>query len=406
MTDPTLETTAVKPRSLEPISLRITPTTNHLLLRIHDHDTTSGIGEASMSGSDSQTAAAAERLFNDHLRDRSVDDPHNLTAELHRAVGPHPPMTTATAVSALDQALWDLFAKRAGRPIHALLGQQRRTEIPLYANINRGLTHDRRPAAFAEQARAAVAAGFAMIKCAPFDETLPDQRPPRIDPGLMRVAAIREAVGSDVSLMVDCHGRLDPTAARVVAEELEPLDVRWLEEPLTSHPDMHTLARVSTTDASNPDSLGAVVLNTEATAALSARTSIPLAGGEFFFGRSQFERLIARAGLRYLMPDVKHCGGIGALRDIARAAYQHGISVSPHNPTGAVATLATAHACAVLPQVDSLEYQWGEDASRIATVTPPETVEGGRLVIPAGPGLGVALNEDLIEDCRVPIGDD
>ena len=139
----------------------------------------------------------------------------------------------ATAVSAVEQCLWDVWGKSLGQPIWALLGGRYRERIPLYANVNRG-ARDRSPGGFAERARGAVADGFRAVKCAPFDGvdcpaagSAANAAGVRI--GIERVAAIRAAVGSEIRVMVDCHGRFDVATALRVARELEGLGLAWLE---------------------------------------------------------------------------------------------------------------------------------------------------------------------------------
>ena len=276
----------------------------------------------------------------------------------------------------MAQALWDLAAQRAGRPIHALLGRGRphHQSLAVYANINRA-TQPRTPAGFAATARRAVADGFEAVKLAPFDGFPPRTAPPpeiarAIDSGVAAVLAVREAVGPSVQVMVDCHSFFTVEESRQVAGRLEPAKLAWYEEPV---PPGHTAE----------------------TAAIHRAIPQRMAGGEVLFGVEGFRPLCAARAVDVIMPDVKHCGGLREMGRIAALARYHGLEVSPHNPSGPISTLATAHAASVIPNLRLIELQWGEIPWRAELVNPPERFERGQFLVPSGPGLGARLNEAL-----------
>lgn len=392
----------------EPVRLQMNERTSHLLFRLQTSSGRTGWGEASMSGDDEETAGWAKKLFAGCLAHQPLADLAILIDRM-KAVGGHYPTTTlATSISGLDQALWDLRGQQLGVPIHELLGGMRRRRIQLYANINRGLRHDRSPEAFAKQATDAVRSGFGMVKCAPFDDVVPESAhpaSPAVQLGVERVAAIRDAVGADVPLMVDCHGRLDRRTADEVLPVFENLELRWLEEPLATHHDMHHLAGVRPTrhPGSASRTQDQVVLEADALAQLSDSTTLPFAGGEFFYGVAQFEQILSTRTLSYVMPDIKHCGGIWEAVRISTVASARGVAVSPHNPCGPISTIASAHLCAALPELDSLEYQWGEIPQRADLIQPRELVVDGHIVVPDTPGLGAAPNREAIAEYVVDI---
>ena len=304
----------------------------------------------------------------------------------------------------LEQALWDIRAQQLAVPLHDLLGGAPGECVPLYANINRGL-FDRTPEAFAERAREAAQAGFRGIKCAPFDGVVPgatatiDGRR-NLRAGLARIAAVRAAVGPDVLFMVDCHGRFDAVEALALARELEPYALRWFEEPVSTLGDQTEQRRNSlTADApafGEPD--------TSALERVSAHCALPLAGGEFNFGVRQFEALLTTGALDVLMPDIKHCGGIWECLRIATVAQARGVSVSLHNPSGAVATLGSGHvstACAA----EILEYQYGDVVWRREVLMPAERIENGSLVLSRAPGLGAAVDEIFTREFAIGLED-
>lgn len=391
---------------LEMFRIRVTPATTYLFLRLWATDDTSGLGEASMSGNDLQTVQVAAALFESICRARPVAAIDTVTNALQETAGASPDISTATAVSAVEQALWDLRAKQVGVPIYALLGGAHRKQIPLYANINRG-THDRTAAGFAAATRSAVVAGFSAVKCMPFDGIYADEGSngdaAAVRRGISRVRAVRDAADVAYDVMVDCHGRFDLVTATKVAHELEPFGLRWYEEPIATHDQLRTV-----TDPQRrkiPGAPQADPLDLDALRSIAAATSLPLAGGEFPFGVEQFTRLLEPRALSVIMPDVKHCGGIREAYRIAELAARHQVAVSPHNPSGPVATMASAHLCATLSAPAVLEYQWNEFAERQDLTTPAEPVTHGQLTLSDEPGLGITLNEEMVARFAVGLDD-
>jgi galactonate dehydratase len=333
-----------------------------------------GLGEASQGGNDLVEACVEKRL-RPWLLGKDPRRIEPLVSEMF-ALTRRDGRAAVTAMSGIEQALWDIWGQSVGEPIWSLLGGQYRSSILLYANTNRR-TYDRTPAGFAESARLAVADGLRAVKCAPFDGVslrLPDRAANRRDiaTGIARVAAIREAVGPDVRVMVDCHARFDVTTAIEVARELAPLNLSWLEEPVADS-DLDGLVRVR------------------------ENIEMPLAGAEALIGRDGFWDTLRRRVLDIIMPDVKHCGGILELRKIASLAETAHVSVSPHNPSGPVSTLASVHVCAAIPNFLALEYPWGEVGWRDTLLIPAETIVDGSIAVPDRPGLGYALNRDVVQ---------
>jgi galactonate dehydratase len=342
-----------------------------LFVRVHTDDGLVGLGEASQGGN-AVVRAFLEGTLRDLLVGRDPRQIEPLAVEmLLRANGRGP----ATAVSGVEQALWDIWGQALGQPIWALLGGRHRDRITLYANVNRA-TFDRSPAGFARIARGAVDDGFRAVKCAPFDDVafrFPDRAVNLrgIRAGIERVAAMREEVGPDVRLMVDCHARFDVPTAIQVARELAPLNLTWLEEPVPES-DLDGLERVR------------------------EHSPMPIAGAEGLIGRHGYWETIRRRVLDVIMPDVKHTGGVLELRKIAAMAETVRLSVSPHNPSGPISTMASVHVCAAIPNFLALEYPWGEATWRRDLLAPAEILEDGSIAVPDRPGLGFTLDEDVL----------
>lgn len=351
-----------------------------------------GTGEATMSGDDPGAVAAATRLFDGLLAGRPLDDIPQAVDQLVGTPGTRGSLVTATAVSALEQCGWDLRGQARGLPVHELLGGARRDAVRLYANINRG-TADRSPEGFAAAAAGAVAAGFDAVKCAPFDGVAPrhDVTDPLVRAGLERVRAVRAAAPRAL-FMVDCHGRLGADTARRIIPVLGELNIFWLEEPLATNPHTRSMTGRQAKRAGDPD------------LAWLNGCGIPIAGGEFEYGIDGFDALLRRVPLSFVMPDVKHCGGVWTTTALGTVAASRGVGFAPHNPSGPVSTVASMHVCAAVPRLEMLEYQWGEVDGRELLVTPAEPRERGVLTRTDAPGLGVALNHDALRDLLIPIG--
>lgn len=335
-----------------------------------------GVGEASHSGNDALCAAAVEQ-FDAVLQG---DDPREIARirqALRRKDGGR---AFNTALSGLEQALWDVLAQSLGVPLHVLFGGAVRDRLRLYANINRHVT-DRSPDGFARAARQAAEEGFTAVKMAPFDEMRHPYRfrtGPKADwrPGVERVRAVRKAIGSGVELAVDCHGRMEVSEAVVVGHELAEFNLFWYEEPVT-----HT----------QPDGLAAVARSVPQ----------PIASAESVFGIEAFRPFTAERCVDVIMPDVKHCGGVLELNEIAAAARMRQVLVAPHNPAGPLSTAVTVQAASTWSNFYVLEYAWGEVDWRSELLAPAERIEEGHLVLSQEPGTGHRLNAQTVETHRI-----
>ena len=363
----------VRITEMETVVVRATGRTSWIFVRLSTNDGMTGLGEASMGR---RTAMPELAPFFDLVRDRSPFEIERYRQN-GRALAAGGDRVQATAFSAIEQAQWDLVGKALGAPMYDLTGGALRHELPVYANINRA-TANRIPEGFAANARQAVADGFRAIKAAPFDGFPPLDGPAAdveaaTELGIACIEAMREAIGPDVDLKIDVHSVFDVPLAIDVAQRLEPQRLSWYEEP------------VPPTDLASTKAIKEGIRQT-------------MAGGEFLFGVEGFEPLCRERAVDIIMPDVKHCGGLAEMARIATVADLHGILVSPHNPSGPVSTMASAHACAGMSNFDILEYQWNEADWRGDLLDPPERFEAGILRVPDGPGFGVTLNDTLARE--------
>ena len=289
----------------------------------------------------------------------------------------------ATAISGIRTAVLDALAKKEGATLTQHLGGQHADIVPLYANINRAMLPDnkgqadRSPDLFGKIAALAVNQGFTTIKCAPFDECDPPYYgsglPDQTKPGLERVRAVREAIGADITLLVDCHSRFNLDSSLALESELDSLGVSWYEEPMNPF--------------AQPEDL----------ASLREAARMPIAGGEMGYGIDVFRKLVENGSLDVVMPDVKYCGGVGEAASIGlELETQNPGSVSLHSPSGPASLLASAHATSVFKGKWPLEPAIEEVPWRAEILEPQELVENGCLVLAPDAGIGAALDKSFL----------
>ena len=373
---------------------QVSSATNYVFFEVETDSGRVGVGEATMSGDDQATARCAHDLFARFADGQSIDKIPRILAQCAAAVGAFPSRVEATAISGVEHCLIDLRAQALGVPLYELLGGAQRSRVPVYANINRGLNQTRDNETFASAAQAAVANGFDTIKIAPFDEVDRDCGPdaPAVRTGMSRVVAVREAVGPEQALLIDCHGRFNFSTCMALLPELDEIGVSWLEEPLATSPRWV----VALGGPSSASTLMFPGKPWQELAVIARRSAMPLAGGESEYGVAGFQRVLATGALSFVMPDVKHCGGAMSARMIGDLAGACGVVVAPHNPSGPVATIVSMHVCLATAAFGILEYQWGEVGARGEMVSPVEPLVSGELVPTSEPGLGVSLDHAVI----------
>lgn len=352
-------------------TVRVSAATRWLFVVITQRDGRSGMGEASLNGSEEAVRDAASRLAI-----RALGGSPEQPAAFAAGIAPSN-LAESAAVSAIDQALWDLHAQNAGVRLADAIGGVRRESILVYANINRR-TRLRTPEGFAASTRDALAAGFTALKIAPFDEVNPTacaagRGVVAMQAGLARVAAVRAAAGPQRRLMVDCHWRFDGPTARALVDATGALGVHWIECPL-------------------PETLDNIDALVRLRGAANAR-GVRLAGLELGIGIEAFRPWCEAGAYDVVMPDVKYFGGLLPMQRAADEFARFGVQLSPHNPTGPICHAASLHASAVLEAFDMLEMQFDESPLFDILVAGqlPARVDG-RSILPRGAGLGVALD--------------
>ncbi len=303
---------------------------------------------------------------------------HRLMEEMRRAgvFGGAQSGIYVTVLSAIESALWDLAGKALGLPVYQLLGGKFRDRIRVYCDTAGSRME---PHIMAEKAKEDIKMGFGAIK---FD--IDDPRDPnKLDPYnwtvstpelrrmVNQISAVREAVGPDIDICVDCHGRFDEPSGMRIAKAMEPLDLMWLEEPTPAEvPETYKRIRESTTT--------------------------PICVGENQYLTYGFRRILEIGAADVLMPDIQKCGGLGEGQRIANQANTYYIPFAPHMVASFLGAMGSAHVCASVPNFLILEWQiyYHTDPvyDDIVIYDAPKLIDGH---IPLSEKAGVGVDMDI-----------
>ncbi len=356
--------------------IRISAKTCWIFVQLRLDDGAVGCGEASLAGQEDAVIAAANALA-PRLWQAAPDRPAAFAAGVVPAT-----LAESAVVSAIDQALWDLHARSQQRTVADMLGGVCRDRIAVYANINRR-TEPRTPEGFAQSARDALTAGHVAFKLAPFDEVdtaacAAGDGIAAMQKGLARIAAVRDVVGPQRRLMVDCHWRFDETTARALVHAAADMGLYWIECPLPETAE-HIDALVRLRSLANPK-------------------GIRMAGMEQGIRFDAFRPFCEAGAYDVMMPDVKYMGGLQEMLHAADRFALHGVQFSPHNPTGPICHAASLQLAAAAGSFDMLELQFDESPLFGQLVDADfGPVADGHCQFPAGAGLGARLHDAALD---------
>ncbi len=360
-----------------------------VLVRVYTDEGLVGLGEC-------YWGAGVENSVH-HLKPLLVgEDPHNIDWLYQKMVrGMSGAGSTGgamvAAISGVELALWDLKGQALGTPIYNLLGGRYRKRIRVYADCGHGA--EPTSASWAEKAKQVVAEGFTAIKFDvdnidperfgdPYHVSVTGQRGwlegqqqplsnRELDLIVRLVGAVREAVGPDIDIAVDCHWNYNTRDAIRLAQELAPLKLLWLEDPTP------------------PD-------NVEALKRVTDNSPVPVCSGENHYTRHGLRSMITTQAVDIVQPDIPKTGGLLEAKKIADLADIYYLAMAAHNVSSPIATMAACHACATMRNFTVLEFHaqdvpWWNDL--VAGGQP--LIQGGYITLPEGPGLGIALNEEV-----------
>lgn len=347
-----------------------------LFVRIDTDAGISGWGEPVVEGRAHTVAAAVDEL-SDYLigKDpRRIEDHWNV---LYRGGFYRGGPVLMSALAGLDQALWDIHGKALGVPVHELLGGRVRDRIRVYSWIGGD-----RPADTARAAKEAVSRGFTAVKMNATEEVQIVDSHVKVTHVLENVQAVRDAVGPEIGLAVDFHGRVHKPMARVLMRELSPFGLMFIEEPVLSE-------------------------HLEAIPELAALSPAPIALGERLYSRFDFKRVLQTGGVDIIQPDPSHAGGITETRKIAAMAEAYDVAVALHCPLGPIALAANLQLDAVCynafiqEQSLGIHYNAANDLLDYLADRSPFAYKDGYVAMPTGPGLGIEINQDYVDERAV-----
>jgi len=341
------------------------PWKNWLFVRVDTDEGIHGVGEGTVNGFAATVETAIHELRDayiglepsqvDLLFQRMVRDVYSDGGQIHMA-----------AVAAIEVACWDIVGKASGRPVHELLGGRIRDKVPVYANGWYRI--DRTPDAFAERAADVVGRGYRALKFDPFGASYRVMDRREEDLSIAIVAAVRDAVGPAVDLMIEAHNRFSAATALRVADRLVEFRPAWLEEPV------------------HHQQLGAMI-------EVARRSPVPVATGESYTSLGQFADLLSHDAVHILQPEPLSLGGLWRTRQVAAMADAHYAVVAPHNAQGPVcgAISRTLGACIPNFYVQESFDEFNADWTRDIVDRPALPVDGFVDVIDE-PGLGIDLD--------------
>jgi galactonate dehydratase len=339
-----------------------------LLLKLLTDEGLYGLGDASLHAYDGEIESILRQWVDRYLVGQDPLHHERHWIRLYQDTPARGGALGSTALSGLDIALWDLKGKALGRPVYELLGGPLRRELRVYANG--WYTNPGTPEQNAAEAREVVARGFDAMKFDPFGQTNYYTISPReAQLAEDRVAAVREAVGPEVDILVEVHAKFDVATAVHLGRRLERYRPFWFEEPVSQE-------------------------NVSEMAQVRRRVRIPIATGERLYTKFPFFELVKAEAVDVLQPDLCNAGGITELKKIAAIAEAQHLTVAPHNTNSPVGTVASFHLDASLPNFLIQEYHAEYYEPFFFDLCPEQPRRTGNHVpLPPGPGLGITLDE-------------
>ncbi|MEC0297332.1 galactonate dehydratase [Peribacillus frigoritolerans] len=342
-----------------------------LFLKIETDEGIVGWGEPVIEGRAATVKAAVDELMENLIgKDpRNIEDHWNV---MYRAGFYRGGPILMSAISGIDQALWDIKGKYHNVSVHQLLGGKARESIKVYSWIGGD-----RPTDVGKAAREVVSKGFTAVKMNGTEELQYVDSYEKIDQVLARVSAVREAVGPYVGIGIDFHGRVHKPMAKILAKELEVFRPMFIEEPVLPE-------------------------NNESLREIANHTSIPIATGERMFSKWDFKKLLTDGYADIIQPDLSHAGGITECKKIISMAEAFDVAAAPHCPLGPIALAsclqvdATCHNAFIQEQSLGIHYNQGSDLLDYIVDNQVFKYEDGFVKIPEGAGLGIEINEDHV----------
>jgi galactonate dehydratase len=341
---------------------------------VHTDESLTGVGETRMLGHTDALRGYLAEAVPRHVVGRDPMEIEALVADMKYGDYGRAGEIVMSGIACVEMACWDIVGKALGQPVWRLLGGKVRDKIKAYANG--WYTVERTQEEFAAAAHRVVERGYRALKFDPFGpgqwELEPAERTRCVD----LAVAVRDAVGPDVEILIEMHGRFAPAEAIRIAAMLTAAGVapRWIEEPVPP-------------------------ANIKALSKVAAHTDIPIATGERIHDRAEFREVFELGCVDVIQPDIGHIGGISETRKLAATAETYYALIAPHNVGGPVLTAANLHLAACTPNFTIQEHfnDFADEHVKAAAPGCPPVVDG-YFALPQGPGLGVELDLDFVAE--------
>lgn len=280
----------------------------------------------------------------------------------------------STAISGIDQCLWDIKAKKLNLPLYQLYGSDKTDSIKLYANLNKAIRKQRSPQKLADNAKKALNAGFSLLKATPFDEVSPEIFDTNIKLGMDRLEALLDVTSID-NVAIDCHQRFRTSDLEKMLVLLKKQGTPyWLEDPIAEN---------FTKNFKNIK---------------NRHPEIRWATGEELYDMSSFFKVANTELYEVLMPDMKYVGGPSVVRNLIPAIEGLGLFATLHNPNGLIATAHSAHLSTIGERTLPLEFPFMALENRDILSTPKEIVKNGRYYFNDKPGIGIEITKEALKE--------
>ena len=340
--------------------------TNWVFVKVYTDEGIDGVGEATLEYKEKALIGAVEHIKEYLVGKNPLDIEKHWHAVYRDAYWRGGPVLMS-ALSAVEMALWDILGKSLNVPVYQLLGGKVNDKVRIY--VNGWFAGAKEPEEFGAKAKEAVKRGVTAMKWDPFGKNYLNISNADLDKALRNVAAVREAVGDQVDLLIEGHGRFNITTGIKIAKELEQFKPMFFEEPVP------------------PDNLSALKM-------VRDKSPVAISAGERLYTRWDYKEMFDLMAADYIQPDISHAGGIMELKKIAAEAECRYIPFAPHNPSGPVANAATLQLAATCPNFEILEIMYSDVEWRKDVTNESLEYKDGYMTIPDKPGLGIEINEE------------
>ena len=346
-----------------------------MFLKMHTDTDLFGLGEPILEGHTNALEAVVQE-FSDYLIGKDPLQIEHHVQALYRGGFYRGGPLMLSAISGIEQAMWDIKGKYYNCPVYEMLGGKCREKIRMYTHVKRtAVVGEFSIEEMLQIARQRVNEGYTALKYSIIPPIKAIESPANMQKHIERFAAVRKEIGDEIDLAIDFHGRVSPAMAVQLAEQLKPYHPMFIEEPVL------------------PENVDCMVT-------VARSTTVPIAAGERLFGKWEYRQLLEKQAVSVVQPDLCHCGGIFEARKIAAMAELYYASVAPHNPLGPISLAACLQLDTCIPNFLVQEHPGNPDGADLGVgyLKQPFVLKDGYIDVPTAPGLGIELDEAALQE--------